>query len=130
MAEAFLRTLAGEHFDVFSAGLEPKSSILPEVFEVMGERGISLEGQVPKGVDTYLGKVHFAHVITVCGEAEENCPTVFLNMGLHDHWPFDDPAKFKGSSQQRMVLTRALRDRIEDRVRSWLKEQGIQSDLL
>jgi hypothetical protein len=36
MAEAFLRTYAGEHFDIYSAGLEPKGYILPEVVTPSG----------------------------------------------------------------------------------------------
>jgi predicted protein tyrosine phosphatase len=38
MAEAFLRAYAGDHFEVHSAGLEPKGQILPEVLTVMKER--------------------------------------------------------------------------------------------
>lgn len=73
----------------------------------------------------YLGKTVFAHVIPVCADAEENCPTIFLNMGTHDHWPFDDPAKFSGDEEQRLVSTRRVRDQIEQRLRLWLGEQGI-----
>ena len=96
MAEGLLRALAGEHFDVFSAGTEPKGGILPEVQEVMREVGIDTGLQWSKSVMEYMGKVNFAYVITVCADAEENCPVVFLNMGTHEHWPFDDPAKFPG----------------------------------
>ncbi len=126
MAEAFLRAYAGGHFDVHSAGLEPKGQILPEVLEVMKERGLTLEGQHSKGVEEYLGKTHFAHVITVCGDAEENCPVVFLNMGRHEHWPFDDPAKFKGTEAQRLEFARMVRDQIDRRVHEWLAEQKIE----
>jgi arsenate reductase len=124
-AEAFLRAYAGEHFEVHSAGLEPKGLILPEVVEAMQEVGLSLEGQFSKGVDTYLGRAHFAHVITVCGDAEENCPVVFLNMGTHEHWPFDDPAKFAGTRAERLERTRQVRDQIAARVRRWLEDQHI-----
>lgn len=127
MAEGLLRTLAGEHFDVFSAGTEPKSSILPDVQEVMREVGVDTSSQWPKSVMEYMGKVNFAHVITVCADAEENCPVVFLNMGTHDHWPFDDPAKFSGDEKQRLESTRRVRDQIEERLRLWLTEQGIES---
>ncbi len=94
MAEGLLRALAGEQFEIFSAGTEPKGSILPEVEEVMREVGIDISSQWSKSVMEYLGKVNFGYVITVCADAEENCPAVFLNMGTHEHWPFDDPAKF------------------------------------
>lgn len=123
MAEGLLRTMAGEHFDVFSAGIEPKGSILPEVQEVMREIGIGISEQWSKSVTEYLGKVHFAHVITVCADAEENCPAVFLNTGVHEHFPFEDPAK--ADEDRRLTLTRNVRDQIEQRLRLWLAEQGI-----
>ena len=125
MAEAFLRTYAGDHFEVYSAGLEPTGYILPEALKVMQERGIDTSGQRSKGVSEYLGKVHFSHVITVCGDAEEKCPTVFLNMGIHEHWPFDDPAKFEGSDSQRLEFTRRVRDQIDARLKKWVKAQNI-----
>lgn len=125
MAEGLLRALAGEQFEVFSAGTEPKGRILPQVQEVMREVGIDTSLQWSKSVMEYMGKVNFAHVITVCADAEENCPAVFLNMGTHDHWPFDDPAKFGGDEEQRLISTRRVRDQIEDRLRLWLGGQAI-----
>jgi arsenate reductase (thioredoxin) len=125
MAEGFLRALADEHFDVFSAGTEPKGIILPEVQEAMREVGIDTSLQWSKSVMEYMGKVHFGYVITVCSDAEENCPAVFLNMGTHEHWPFDDPAKFAGDEDSRLASTRRVRDQIEDRLRLWLVEQNI-----
>jgi len=126
IAEAFLRAYADEHFEVYSAGLEPKGFILPEVLIAMKERGLDMDGQTSKSVTEYLGKLHFAHVITVCGDAEENCPVVFLNMGIHEHWPFDDPAKFQGSEAERLEFIGSVRDQIDQRIRQWLEAQNIQ----
>jgi arsenate reductase len=88
-----------------------------------------MAGQASKGVEEYLGKVVFAHTITVCGDAEENCPTVFLNMGRHEHWPFDDPARMQGSDPERLDAVRTVRDAISARVMLWLEEQNIQPKL-
>jgi arsenate reductase len=123
MAEGLLRALAGDHYEVFSAGTEPKGRILPEVEEAMREVGVDISSQRSKSVGEYLGKKVFAHVVTVCADAEENCPAVFLTMGTHEHWPFDDPAK--ADDEARLALTRAVRDQIEQRLRSWLSEQGV-----
>ncbi len=123
MAEGLLRSLAGEQFEVFSAGTEPKGSILPEVQEVMREVGIDISNQWSKSVTEYLGKVNFGYVITVCADAEENCPAVFLNMGTHEHWPFEDPAKF--DEEQRLESTRRVRDQIEERLSLWLTQKDI-----
>ena len=126
MAEAFLRAYAGDHFEVHSAGIEPKGYILPEVQGVMRERGLDMDGQTSNSVSKYLGKIHFSHTITVCADAEENCPAIFLNMGKHEHWPFDDPAKFQGSEAEKIKFTRHVRDQIEQRILQWLQEQEIQ----
>jgi len=123
MAEGLLRAMAGEHFEVFSAGTEPKGLILPEAQEAMREVGIDISGQWSKSVMEYMGKVNFGHVITVCSDAEENCPAVFLSMGTHAHWPLDDPAKF--DEEQRLASTRSVRYQIELRLRNWLIAQGI-----
>jgi arsenate reductase len=123
MAEGLLRAMAGDHFEVFSAGIEPKGTILPEVQEAMREIGIDISDQRSKSVMEYMGKVHFGYVITVCADAEENCPAVFLNMGTHMHWPFDDPAK--ADEEQRLTVARNVRYQIELRLRFWLTGQGI-----
>ncbi len=123
MAEGLLRVLAGEQFEVFSAGTEPKGRILPEVQDAMREIGVNISGQWSKSVTEYLGKAVFAYVITTCADAEENCPAVFLNMGVHQHWPFDDPAKV--DDEHRLARTREVRDQIEARLRLWLAAQGI-----
>lgn len=129
MAEAFLRAYAGDRFDVYSAGLEPKGHILPDVLLVMKEIGLDMSGQISKGVEEYLGKTVFAHTVTVCGDAEENCPAVFLNMGKHEHWPFEDPARMQGDDAERLEAVRAVRDGISARVIRWLEEQDIQPKL-
>jgi arsenate reductase len=123
MAEGLLRALAGEQFEGFSAGTEPKGHILPEVQEAMREIGIDISGQCSKSVTEYLGKAVFAHVITVCADAEQNCPAVFLGMGMHEHWPFDDPAKFDNAT--RLAQTRLVRYQIEAHLRLWLTAQNV-----
>jgi arsenate reductase len=123
MAEGLLRALAGDQFDVFSAGTEPKGRILPEVQEAMREIGVDISSQYSKSVSEYLGRKIFAHVITVCADAEENCPVVFLGMGKHEHWPFDDPAK--ADDAHRLELTRRVRNEMETSLRTWLTAQGV-----
>jgi arsenate reductase (thioredoxin) len=126
MGEAFLRAYAGNHFDVFSAGLEPKSEILPVVRKVMSEIGLNMEGQHAKSVNDYLGRVNFAYTVTVCGGAEEKCPRVFLSMGKHLFWPFEDPAAVEGSEEEILARVRVIRDQISEKIQAWLHEQGIE----
>ena len=90
MAEALLRFHAGDKYEVYSAGLEPKG-VHPLTVRVMAERGIDLSAQTSKHLSQYAGKINFDYLITVCGNADEKCP-VFPGMGIRLHWPFDDPA--------------------------------------
>ena len=123
MAEALLKKYAGDHFEVFSAGLEPKG-INPLTLVVLNEAGIETKGQYAKPLSTYLGKIDFSYLITVCSNAEDKCP-IFPGMGLCLHWPFEDPALFNGSEEVIMEKFREIRNRIEARIFAWLEELGI-----
>lgn len=126
MGEALLRAYAGDHFDVYSAGLEPKGEILPVVRQVMAEIGLNMEGQYSKSVNEYLGKFNFAYTVTVCGGAEEKCPRVFLSMGQHMFWPFEDPAALTGTEGEILPKVREIRDGMAEKIQSWLREQGLE----
>jgi arsenate reductase len=119
MAEAFLRHYAGERFEVYSAGLEPKG-INPYTRRVMEEKGYSLEGQTSKDVRQYLGRVNFGYVITVCDNAEKNCPTTFLGVSQRLHWSFEDPAAYEGSEEETLAKFRQVRDQIEARIQEFI----------
>jgi arsenate reductase len=119
MAEAFLRKYGGDRFEAYSAGLEP-TGIDPNTERVMKEVGVSLRGQYAKHVQEYMGKIHFSYLITVCDEAEKNCPTVFPGVGQRLHWSFADPSAFAGSDDERLAKFRQVRDQIEQRVKSWI----------
>ncbi len=119
MAEAFLRHYAGEQFNVFSAGLEPKG-MNPFTVAVMQEIGLDMAGQVSKGVSEYLGRQVFQYVITVCDHADANCPTVWMGASQRLHWSFEDPAAMVGSDDEKLAKFRQVRDQIEARIREWL----------
>ena len=123
MAEAWLRHYAGDRFEAYSAGLEPKG-MNPFTVRVMEEIGIPLTGQYSKDVREYMGKLHFGYLITVCANAEERCPTTFPGVGQRMHWAFDDPAAVEGTDEVRLAKFRAVRDQIDRRIRDWLKELG------
>ncbi|HYA93117.1 MAG TPA: arsenate reductase ArsC [Thermodesulfobacteriota bacterium] len=121
MAEAFLREYGGEWFEAYSAGTEPKG-IHPDTNRVMEEIGISLSGQQSKHVKEYMGKVHFGYLITLCGEAEERCPTTFPGIGRRLRWSFEDPSAFGGSEGEKLAKFREVRDGIEQQIKTWLAE--------
>jgi arsenate reductase len=121
MAEAMLRKHGGDCFEVFSAGLEP-SVINPFTVKVLNEAGIDTSGQYSKPLTTYIGKMEFDYLITVCSNADEKCP-YFPGMGKRLHWPFEDPAAVVGSEVEKTTKFREIRDLIENKVKSWLKEE-------
>jgi len=121
MAEGFLRHHAGDEYDVYSAGLEPRP-VNPLAVDVMREVGIDISGQTSKGVRDYLGRVHFGFIITVCTDAERECP-IFPGVSIRLHWPFDDPAAAAGSDDERRQVFRRVRDEIDAAVRAWLAER-------
>jgi arsenate reductase (thioredoxin) len=128
MAEAFLRHYAGDRFEVHSAGLKP-SVINPFTYAVMAELGYDLNGQRSKGVDEYLARVLFQYVITVCDDADRNCPTVWLNTARKLHWSFEDPAAFQGSEDLKLAKFREVRDLIEKQVLQFLNDEKNKFDL-
>ena len=126
MAEAFLRKYGGEHFEAYSAGLEP-SVINPYTVLVMEEVGVNMSGQYSKSVRDYMGKLHFGYLITVCSNAEEKCPATFPGVGQRLHWSFEDPAAAQGSQEKKLLQFRQVRDQIEQRIKEWLAEQAVVS---
>jgi arsenate reductase (thioredoxin) len=123
IAEAFLRHYAGDRFEVHSAGLEPKG-INPFTLRVMDEIGIDIRDQRSKSVATYLGRTIFSYVITVCSNAEANCP-IFPGYTIRMHWPFDDPAAATGPDDVKLAKFCQTRDQIAARIQEWLVELGV-----
>jgi arsenate reductase len=125
MAEAFLRKHAGDQFEAYSAGLEPKG-IHPYAQKVMEEIGLGLAGQYSKGVEEYMGKTHFGYLITVCAHAERNCPAVFPGIDQRLHWALKDPASFEGADDEKLDRFRQVRDQIDHRIKIWLADLGTE----
>jgi arsenate reductase len=122
MAEAFLKKYGGDKFEAYSAGFDPKP-IHPYTEQVMREIGIPLTGQHSKSFREYMGKVHFAYLITVCAEADKSCPTTFPGVGQRLNWSFEDPAGFEGSDDEKIAKFRETRDKIMEKIREWLESQ-------
>lgn len=123
MAEAFLRKYADDRFEAHSAGLEPKG-LNPLTVRVMGEVGIDLSGQTSKSVEVYLGKMLFQYLVTVCDDADRNCPTVWPGVSTRLHWSFQDPAAVEGTEAEKLAKFREVRDLIDQKIQSWLAEQA------
>ncbi len=117
MAEAYLKKIAGDQYDVESAGLEPAEQINPLVVQVMQEEGIDISGNRIQNVFELFktGKL-YDHVITVCDNATEaKCP-VFAGITRRWNWPFPDPAAVKGVEAEKMQKIREIREMIKEKL--------------
>lgn len=123
MGEAFLRQHAGDLFEVHSAGLEPTGEVHPLTLRVMAEKGLDLSSHRSKSAKDYLGRLPVRYLITVCDQAAKNCPSIWPGMQERLNWPFPDPAAFEGSGEETLARFREVRDAIEERILSWLRDQ-------
>ena len=116
MAEALLRRIAGDKFEVASAGVAP-TQVRAEAKTVMGEMHIDISAHRSKSVDEFIGQ-EFDYVITVCDNANEQCP-VFPGKTKRIHWSFEDPAAVR-DDVARLAVFRRVRDEIRDRLHEFV----------
>ncbi|MBD3383183.1 MAG: arsenate reductase ArsC [candidate division Zixibacteria bacterium] len=121
MAEGFLRNIADDRYEVFSAGLEPKQ-VNPYAIKVMQEDGIDISHHKSKDLKNYLGRVNFSKAVFVCHNAEQNCPSIYPFAFEKLSWPFEDPAAFEGDEESTLNKFREIRDQIKNRIQNWLEE--------
>ena len=118
MAEGLLRHLGADRFEVASAGVAP-GHVRPEAVEVMRELGIDISSHRSKSVDEFIAQ-EFDYVITVCDNANEQCP-VFPGRTKRIHWSFDDPAAAQGDESARLGFFRRVRDEISERLEEFIR---------
>lgn len=118
MAEGFLRSLAGDRFEVASAGTRA-TRVHPLAIRAMADVGIDLGGHTSKAVDD-LVEQPWDHVITVCDAANETCP-LFPEECSRLHWSFEDPSRATGSDHERLEVFRRVRDQIRRRITDWIR---------
>jgi arsenate reductase (thioredoxin) len=111
LAEGLLRAAAGDILDVQSAGSKPAGYVHPMAIEAMREIGHDISGHRSKHMDEFLQQP-VETVITVCGNADQACPTFPGQVNRH-HWGFDDPAHATGTDAEKMAVFRRVRDEIK-----------------
>jgi arsenate reductase len=123
MAEGFLRALAGDHYDVVSAGSE-ETPLDPDAVAAMREVGIDISGQESKAVNRYLGK-RFSYVVTLCDrEKERSCP-IFPGAIWRLRWDLEDPSQASTPGERRVALRR-VRDDIQRHVTEFVNKHGVK----
>ena len=117
MAEGILRSIAGDRFEVASAGVAP-SRVRPEAIEAMRDIGIDISSHRSKSVDEFLEEP-FDYLITVCDNAKESCP-IFPGNSERIHWSFDDPAAYEGTDDEKLSEFIRVRDQIREKLRNFV----------
>ena len=125
MAEGWARYLKHDEIEAYSAGIETHG-LNPNAVSVMAEAGVDISGHLSKTLIDLVG-LQFDYVVTVCSDADKNCP-VFPGDTVKRHRGFDDPPKLArtaGSPEESLDHYRRVRDEIRDFVETlpdWLQE--------
>lgn len=117
MAEALLRHVGGDHFEVYSAGTEP-GRVHPLAIKAMDDIGLDISGHTSKSLNGFIGD-EFDYVITVCDQANESCP-IFPGDPNRIHWSFPDPSAVEGTEEERLKAFADIRDQLRMRLRTWV----------
>jgi len=119
IAEGWAKQFAPAGWSIESAGIEAHGKN-PRAIAVMQEAGVDISSQDSTRVtDAMLARADL--VVTVCGHADEHCPTL-PTTAKKLHWPLNDPAKAEGNEEDVMQVFRASRDDIKDRIKVLLAE--------
>lgn len=110
MAEGILRNIAGDLFEVFSAGSKPAGYVHPRAIEALKEIDIDISGHSSKQMEPFLD-AGIDTVITVCDNADKECP-MFPGKVNRYHWGFEDPPKAIRSDETEIDAFRRIRDEI------------------
>ncbi len=120
MAEGFAREFGKGIIKPFSAGLIA-AGVHPRAIAVMKEIGIDISHQKSNVMDKKLLKTMDA-IITLCGNAEEACPSTPPGI-KRLHWPINDPVGTMGGEERIMKAFRRTRDEI------WVKTEQFISKI-
>ena len=114
LAEALLRMLYGDCYEVYSAGVVP-SQVNPYAVKVMQQLGVDMSSHRSKSIDEFKDVV-FDYVVTVCDQARETCPFFPGRQVIHHSFA---SASSEGSAEE--ILKSFAR--VRDEIRAWLEEQ-------
>lgn len=112
MAHGCLQSF-NSNLEVFSAGTCPAECVNPMAVKVMSEVGIDISNHFPHDVSNFINQ-SWDYVITVCGNANETCPTFIGKVRHRLHIGFDDPSKIQGDETWVITEFRRIRDDIKD----------------
>ena len=121
MSAGFLQSWS-PRLEVYSAGTNPSPRVNPFAIQAMNEAGLDISKGYPKSVTQFLGQ-SFDFVITVCDDADKNCPNFRGKVGKRVHIGFPDPAKATGTDDEKLTVFRIVRDDIQKRLHEYYETE-------
>ena len=112
MAHGFLQSFDSK-IDVYSAGTEASGKLNSGAVKAMKEIGIDISMHTSDSVSKYLNET-WDYVITVCGGANESCPTFLGKVKHRLHIGFDDPSHAVGTDEFIWSEFERVRDEIKE----------------
>ncbi|MCZ4225058.1 arsenate reductase ArsC [Pedobacter rhodius] len=126
IAEAYLRHFTDQNYSIYSAGIETHG-VNPRAVLTMKNDGIDISSHTSNHIHDYLN-INFDFVITVCDNAQKNCP-VFPSMAKKFHFNFPDPAKAKGTEEEISACFDEVRRLIKNYCKTFVEQQlGIKTE--
>lgn len=118
IAEFLTRKFAGDRFESFSAGSEPRPDVNPLALCVLrDDYRIDTAGARSKSW-TEFESSEFDFLITLCDRARESCPA-WKGRPITAHWDFEDPAAFEGPETARRKVFSETAKKIETRLKTF-----------
>lgn len=117
MAHGFLQSF-DKNLTVCSAGTQAAGRLNEGAVRAMAAVGIDISHHTSEGVERYLEE-EWDSVITVCGGANETCPTFTGKVKQRLHIGFDDPSHATGTAEFIESEFRRVRDEIKNRFYEW-----------
>ncbi|MET3208394.1 UNVERIFIED_CONTAM: arsenate reductase [Paenibacillus sp. PvR008] len=113
IAEGWAKKVLGDHWNVYSAGIEAHG-LNPKAVQAMQEVEIDISGQTSDIISSE--RLNSADlVVTLCGDAADKCPVTPPHV-RREHWGFDDPAKAQGTEEEKWAVFQRVRDEIRVRI--------------
>lgn len=119
IAEAFLRDLAGDRFEITSAGSEA-TPLDPDAIQAMRELDIDMSGHQSKSVTPYLGQ-RFTYVISLCDRQQERTCPIFPGAIWRQQWSLENPAAVEDPGEHRQSVRR-VRDQLRQHVTQFVNQ--------
>ena len=120
MAAGVVKNDFGDRIETYSAGTNPKEVSRLAVM-VLDEIGIDISNETSDHLDKYKDMA-FDYVVTLCDDANENCP-VFFGGVQRLHMGFSDPPHSNDPSPEILEKFRDVRDAIRSRMRNFFDKE-------